>query len=620
MPSLIISKNSNLYRVFALEGKTRIGRDPNSDVVLDGIGVSRIHATIEQSADGFELIDNGSTNGTFIDNLKVDRTEISHGTSFRIHDFLCTFVNDIREKDEPDLETATISELDAKTIHINQSLWLTRHVKQKTALAEKLSQSMRLVSDLSSGTTPAEDIGSYVLSSLLELTAATRGLLAKHQPTGKPVITHVKGFKSELELSNDIRTTLKKVLRQGECVFHRCDAAEPDPEGTLETKLSTLICVPLVKGMITVGCLYLDHLENEKVFSEIDRNIVIVCSEYIAGVIYTDQMPTCELNRDEKQFSNELASEGIIANSIKTVKVFQDAQSIAQYDVAVLLYGETGTGKEVIARYIHSISGRSGQFIACNCSAIAASMFESELFGHEKGAFTGAVTRKPGLLELADSGTLFLDEIGDMPFEQQSKLLRALQEQEIWRVGGRAPVKINVRIVAATHQDIKNDRKALNFRDDLYYRLANVEITAPSLRDRLEDIGPLAQMVLVDLAQRHQNGKKPLSISDNAVRLLQAYGWPGNIRELRNTLFQIALKCDGTTIEPRHLKDHLDVFASPSRVQTRQIPALIDVERAHIIKALEHVAWNKSAAAKILKMDRNRLNRRLKKFGIEQPN
>jgi transcriptional regulator with PAS, ATPase and Fis domain len=285
--------------------------------------------------------------------------------------------------------------------------------------------------------------------------------------------------------------------------------------------------------------------------------------------------------------------------------------------VSVLIFGETGTGKEIISRYIHNQSARNGKFIGRNCSAIAASMFESELFGHEKGAFTGATEQKPGMLELADNGTLFLDEIGDMPAEMQAKLLRALQEQEVWRVGSTAPVKIDVRVIAATHKDIKTKRKQLNFRDDLYYRLANVEITAPSLRERPEDIAPLCDIVLERFCQEQPDEKKTLCLFPKALRLLEAYDWPGNIRELRNALIQISLRCEGTTIEPRHLKGLIDVYAVQPSEDGKHLPPLMEVERVHIIKALKCTNGNKSAAAKLLAIDRNRLNRRLKKLGID---
>ncbi len=186
-------------------------------------------------------------------------------------------------------------------------------------------------------------------------------------------------------------------------------------------------------------------------------------------------------------------------------------------------------------------------------------------------------------------------------------------------MGASAPVKFDVRIIAATHKDIKAKRRQLNFRDDLYYRLANVEITAPSLRERPGDIAPLCEMVLNRFSEEQMNKKKAFSVTPKALRLLEAYDWPGNIRELRNTLIQITLRCEGTTIEPRHLKGLIDVYSQPSREDGKPLPSLMEVERVHIIKALKCTKGNKSAAAKMLAIDRNRLSRRLKKLGIDAP-
>ena len=296
-------------------------------------------------------------------------------------------------------------------------------------------------------------------------------------------------------------------------------------------------------------------------------------------------------------------------------RLMKNVAQVARSRATVLIHGETGTGKELIARYIHDQSRRKGKFIARNCSAIAPTMYESELFGHEKGAFTGAAGRKPGIFELAHGGTIFLDEIGDMPEPMQAKLLRALQEREVWRVGGNEPVPIDVRVVAATHKDIKNDRHKHNFRDDLFYRLANVEITAPALRDRPEDIAPLCEHILCALVEENPSARL-LKIAPKTLRLLEAYDWPGNIRELRNILIQVLMRADTDIIEPRHLKGLLDVFAQPENKAGENLATLEEIEREHIAKALEQTGWNKSATAKLLNIDRNRLDRRLKKLGI----
>ncbi|MGD9368063.1 MAG: sigma 54-interacting transcriptional regulator [Desulfobacteraceae bacterium] len=616
MPTVIVSRDSQFVSVFHIRDKTLIGRSPTNDIVLDAAGISRIHACIEQQRNRFFLIDDRSTNGTFIGDQRIRRHLLTDGTSFRILDYLLTFVEDApsRVATPEDLATATL--IDKKPQKMLKTLWLTQQATPKKGLQQKVCRLLKMVNDLISAPGDA-DPGALVLDALMDITGAKRGILAMKGKRVDPVFTHTRGFDLKGQGAKVSRTIFQRVLGKGSIVYLRSAGRESPTNSVYKFALKSVLCVPLITGEQTVGCIYLDHPDYTNVFSETDRDLVVAAAEHVAEALLPDKDQSGKLAGEDERLAGELAQQGTIARSPKTLKVFRDSRTIARYNVSVLIFGETGTGKEIIARYIHDQSGRRGKFIARNCSAIAGSMFESELFGHEKGAFTGAAEQKPGMLELADRGTLFLDEIGDMPAEMQAKLLRALQEQEVWRVGATAPVKIDVRVIAATHKDIKSRRKQLNFRDDLYYRLANVEITAPSLRERPEDIAPLCEMVLETFCQEQPDKQKALCLSPKALRLLEAYDWPGNIRELRNTLIQISLRCDGNTIEPRHLKGLIDVYAVQPKEDGKPLPSLMEVERVHIIKALKCTDGNKSAAAKILDIDRNRLNRRLKKLGID---
>ncbi|WP_419656206.1 sigma 54-interacting transcriptional regulator [Desulfosarcina variabilis] len=616
MPKIIVSRNSHFYNIFSTGKTTYIGRGPGNDVVLTDSSVSRKHARIDLTEKGYYLIDEGSKNGTFIGDRAIHSHPLTHGTSFQIQDFRLTFVNDLGVEDQIQTGGATISKQYAESWDEATCTGFIRPMEQIWDTGEKLTRLIEIVMDLHTASSDV-DTGALVLNAFIELTGAKRGILARLHKTAGPIITHMQGFDPNGKIPESIRSVLTDVLDRDTSVVEMCNDKEIIKKMPFTSE--KVLCMPLLKGSETIGCLYLDHSDADNIFADIDYNMVLAATGYIAEALIEERGPTRGLGRDEQQLARELERKGIIARSKKTLKVFKDTLSIAHYNVAVLIYGETGSGKEVIARYIHENSGRKGKFIACNCSAIAGALVESELFGHEKGAFTGAAQQKPGLLELADQGTIFLDEIGDMPMEQQSKLLRVLQEQEVWRVGGRAAVKIDVRVISATHKDIKNNREQLEFRDDLYYRLANVEITAPPLRDRVEDIAPLSRLILKDLNVRHLNGEKNLSISSKALRLLEAYDWPGNIRELRNTLFQVATRCDGDIVERQHLKGLLNVFEGSSQKSKLPIVPLIDVERQHIIMAMEFTSWNKSAAAKLLKIDRNRLNRRIKKLGIQEP-
>jgi DNA-binding NtrC family response regulator len=617
MPSIVISRDSQFERVLPLQRKILIGRGPNNDVLLDAVGVSRHHAVIEAQDGRFILIDDGSKNGTFIKGERIQRQELSDGTSFQIQNYLLTFVDDGDAQDVQHHGLGDATMAGSVPVKMLETLWQDPPAVRESGIQEKVIRLLKMVRDLvADGDT---DPGSLVLDALLEITGAKRGIVALKREGADPVFTHVRGFDQQAQEPKVSQTAFHHVLSGDTAAPLRRAQSADFTQSKGPTGVKSILCVPLTTGGHTNGCIYLDHPDNAGIFSETDQDLIAAAADHIAPSLLPDQHRTGEFSGEEKRLARELRRHDIIARSPKTLKVFRDSQTIAHFNISVLIFGETGTGKEVIARYIHDCSGRSGSFIARNCSAITPSMFESELFGHEKGAFTGATERRPGIFELADKGTLFLDEIGDMPAEQQAKVLRALQEQEIWRVGGKVPVKIDVRVIAATHKDIKTQRRQLKFRDDLYYRLANVEITAPSLKERQEDIGPLCEMILESFSQEHREVEKKLSLSTKALRLLEAYDWPGNIRELRNAMIQIILKCDGTTIEPRHLKGLIDVYAAPHNSHDGPFPSLAEVEKRHILKALKITKWNKSAAAKILSMDRNRLNRRLKSLDIGSP-
>lgn len=287
--------------------------------------------------------------------------------------------------------------------------------------------------------------------------------------------------------------------------------------------------------------------------------------------------------------------------------------------VPVLIRGESGTGKERIAEAIHANSQRSGgPWITVNCSAISEGLLESEMFGHEKGAFTDAKTRKRGLLELAGGGTLFLDEIGDLSLSLQPKLLRALETQTFRRVGGQIEVKVDVRFVAATNRDLMAMVRKGLFREDLYYRLNVAGINVPPLRDRRPDIVPLARH-FIEQSALVMGLAKPL-LDPAAVELLEAYHWPGNVRELRNVMEQAVILAGGGAICPIHLpKELLMSGAASSHAGDGEAPpgALADVERRHILRMIEFCGGNKSRAARLLGISRLTLRSKLNQYGID---
>jgi DNA-binding NtrC family response regulator len=312
--------------------------------------------------------------------------------------------------------------------------------------------------------------------------------------------------------------------------------------------------------------------------------------------------------------------EGIVGSSRAMEDLFRKIRLVAPTRMNVLVQGESGTGKELVARAVHALSPRQGRrFIPLNCAALAETLLESELFGHEKGAFTGAVATRQGMMEVADGGTLFLDEIGEMSPALQAKLLRAIEEKEVIRVGGSQVIKVDVRIIAATNRDLAARVAEKAFREDLFYRLNVFNITVPPLRERRDDIPKLADHFLKEVSRESDTAQKRLS--PEALKTLLAYRWPGNVRELRNAMETASLVAPADTIGPGDLPPGIaGETIPPSPEGPIPLPAprtLEEIERDAIRAALAETGGNKTQAAKILGIDRKTLRRKLEEHAIE---
>jgi DNA-binding NtrC family response regulator len=333
---------------------------------------------------------------------------------------------------------------------------------------------------------------------------------------------------------------------------------------------------------------------------------------------------TLEIVRQNQYLKTELGfgsgQTKIVGNTSQMRELFQVISKVAQDDKAtVLIQGETGTGKDLVAHAIHEMSPRRNEpFIAVNCAAIPETLIESELFGHEKGAFTGAITAKPGRFELADRGTLFLDEVSEMNANMQSKLLRVLQTRDFERVGGKRTQRVNVRLIAATNKNLREQVLAGKFREDLFYRLNVVPLTLPPLRERKEDIPALVDYFLMKF---HLEGKRLMSIAPDALDALLKYDFPGNVRELENILERASILADGPTITRRELHLYPPAPQQPAEKPTNSLrtagdQAREDAERALVKKALEQTGWNRVKAAKILGIDYKTLRRKIRRYDL----
>src|SRR6185437_10997586 len=308
----------------------------------------------------------------------------------------------------------------------------------------------------------------------------------------------------------------------------------------------------------------------------------------------------------------------MIGRDEKMLVIFEWIRTAAKSDISVLILGPTGSGKELVARMIHELSRRgTHRFQAVNCAALPDMLFESEIFGYEKGAFTGAHDRKPGRLELANNGTLFLDEIGDMSLMAQAKLLRVLEERRFERLGGNTSIEVNFRLISATNRPLDQFVRDTRFREDLYYRVNAFSIRLPSLRERSSDIPVLAQRFLARYCAANGLALDGKSFAREAADLLMQYHWPGNIRELESTVSRAALSSPGRVIRPQDI-EFLHAAETPVESNRERLPSLADAERAHIARVLESVNWNKKQAAAVLEISRGTLYRKIVEYGLEE--
>ena len=370
----------------------------------------------------------------------------------------------------------------------------------------------------------------------------------------------------------------------------------------IENCLRELVTFGLAKKVAGAGA---PRYEQQQPAAEGLRELLDEFLERRAAVSHEDRSPSVQRFRE------------MIGRDEKMLVVFEWIRTAAKSDISVLILGPTGSGKEVVARMIHELSRRgTNKFQGVNCAALPDTLFESELFGYEKGAFTGAHDRKPGRLEMANNGTLFLDEIGDLALIGQAKLLRALEERRFERLGGNESIEVNFRLISATNRPLDQFVRDGRFREDLYYRVNAFSIRLPSLRERATDIPVLAQRFLARYCAANGLPLDGKSFSKEATDLLLQYHWPGNIRELESTVARAALSSPGRVIRGIDVEFLHANEVEPDSVR-QHLPSLADAERAHIGRVLDAVNWNKKQAAGVLEISRGTLYRKIVEYGLE---
>ena len=655
-------------------GTVTIGRDESNDIAIKDPALALRHLQIESTSDGrFKLIDLETQSGTEVNGKKVNSCVLEHRDRIYVGEISLLFEDSpsatrpktrripiLRPKRRIRLQprrpvTAPPPAAEVETPASNEEVQHERDNLYRLLEINKLLSSEHNLKKLLE----------IIMDAVIEMAGAERGfLILKEQ--GSLVIKVARNFdresirKPEFKVSHSVA---EEVLRAGKPIIS-ADASQDLPAAisVAELKLRSLLCMPFRAHDRTLGCVYIDNRFEHGVFQEEDLPLLQGFADQAALAIENarlfeeNQKRTAQLRlskeeierlntelkkKVEKQYAElskvtqDLIStrkdialkhdfSQIIGKSRPMQQVFYLLDRVIDTDEPVFVHGESGTGKELVARAIHFNSARakSGKFISENCSAIPDTLLESELFGHEKGAFTGAIASKPGLFELAHKGTLFLDEIGDMSTDMQKKLLRAIQEGEIRRVGGKDVIRVDVRMVSASNKDLADLIRTGHFREDLFYRLNVVKITLPPLRERKDDI-PLLVEHLLDRLTRGQNhpAKK---LDDVAFWYLQNYSWPGNVRELDNELRRcVALADDVITVDT--LKDEIkakDLFKPAIRIPTGTAlkdvvkEAIEDVERKVITRVLEESGWKKTEAARLLAISRPTLDAKIEAYGI----
>jgi len=457
-----------------------------------------------------------------------------------------------------------------------------------------------------------EELWPALVDAVVEITQADNGFLVLSEPGMPPRIKlgRAKGHQAvsepDAKLSDSI---VAKVLRteQPVIVSDACKDAEfQNAQSVMHLRLSSVMCVPLRERGQLLGALYVGTSDVMRMFRSADLEVLTVIAAQ-AGLLLRNAHLLAELRRDNQRLGVELeqmrtvamASVGIgLGASAVMQEVMRTVSKVAQSDVSVLITGETGTGKELVAQEIHRRSPRAkGPFVAINCGAIPEQLLESELFGHVRGAFTGAVANKPGRIHAAQGGTLFLDEIGEMPMPLQVKLLRVLQERVILRVGDNKPEPVDVRVLSATHRDLHSEIRSGRFREDLYYRLNVVQVQLPPLRDRGDDVVLLARSFLRRFAEELHLPQRGLSPA--AELAIRRFSWPGNVRQLENHVKKALVMADRELLEP----EDLGLVAQ----QAAEIVPLAEAKeryaRQYVLDVLALCGGNRTRAAQALGVD-----------------
>jgi len=623
-----------------------IGRSRECDLCLPDRLISRTHCRIERIDDCYALVDAGAANPARLRNRPVVRAELKVGDSFQCGAYEITLV--LPAEDQASVDETRITGDPRGAQDLGAFLAIARALNEEQNLSRLLTQ---------------------IVDAAIQLCGAERGFLMLGEGQEHSVEV-ARNFAQEEVLTPEdkvSRTIARRVFETGVPEL-TTNAQEDDRfrdlQSVADLRLRSVLCIPIRTSGQVGGVLYVDNRLQMQVFQEREKSLLVSLADQAGVAIHNartmeelrarqvdlraaldrvDQLnaalkgqlleKTAELSEIREELSAQSLGQRtkfdykqIVGTGRAMRAVFTLLDKYIEAGDPVLITGESGTGKELVARAIHTQSARKQQpFISESCAALPESLLESELFGYRKGAFTGAVGDKKGLLEAADGGALFLDEVGDMPLDLQSKLLRVLQEGEVRPLGSSDTVQVDVRLITATNRNLDEMVRDGDFREDLFYRISVLPIHLPPLRERREDVPHLVKRFLADLQRETGNRVR---VSPNAMEKLAAYSWPGNVRDLQNELRRASVLCDGIILES-HLSQQVcsgrpgaaanlhDDGLVPAERGTSLPDMVVELETREIRKAWDKAQRNKSRAADMLGLSRFALQRKLEKYGID---
>ena len=631
-PELIVISGPLKGTVFALADEASVGREPSNTVCVNDPSISRRHCLIKHGADSeteqFKIVDLESFNGTFVNGIPVKEQALAHGDQIALGDVVLLFLTH-----EPDVGTTAAVQLDEGDLITRSTVRLQQadafYLNPEKVLAA-LPATERVVRDLNALLKISTTLNSIkglrelqykLLEMILEVIPARREAILLTDET-QETFASVCGWNRLAGPDDSIKvskTITNQVLHEVVALLSNDILENQSAAGTpslVASSVCSLICVPLVVFNNPIGVIYVDTVDPTTRFDEGHLQMLTAIAG-TAAVAIENARHVDSLTGENKRLQEEIQLEHrMVGESPRMRDVYAFLAKVAPAESTVLIRGESGTGKELAAHAIHSNSTRSTKpFIAINCATLSETLLESELFGHQKGAFTGAIAQKRGKLEVANGGTVFLDEVGELTPMIQAKLLRVLQERQFERVGGSHPINVDVRIIAATNKDLEDAMKNGNFRKDLYYRLNVVSITMPPLRERGMDIPLLANYFVAKYSK--QCKRRISGIAPEARAALQSHDWPGNVRELENAIERALVLGSTEVIMPEDLPESLlesEAIGSPS---SGYYESLKEMKRQLIIRTLAQTGGSYTEAAKLLGIHPNNLHRLIRTLNLK---